>query len=120
MKKASLSTILITVLGFAAAQFFPWWSIAIIAALVIAFLGTKPLGAFAAGFAGASFLWGGMVWWQTAANQSQLAGMMGQVMGGLKPANLSYIVTLLGGTAAGLGALAGAYGRRLFIADLEA
>lgn len=69
-----LITVLLTMLlSFAACLYFPWWSIAVAAFLVTAFIPQKPLLAFLSGFVALFVLWGLLCIWISTSNNHILA-----------------------------------------------
>jgi hypothetical protein len=55
--KFTVTIILIAVLAFALGLFMPWWSIAIAAFIVAAFIQQRPIISFVAGFIGVFLIW---------------------------------------------------------------
>lgn len=120
MKKFSIQTVLIIVLGFAAQQFFPWWSIVIVAALIGAMFNFKnSLGSWLAGFVAVGLLWGGFAGFMNYGNLGLLSSNVGELMGGIDGSTLVYVTGLLGGVIGGFGAMTGTLGRKM-LAKAEA
>ncbi len=114
MKKFGLQLLIILVLGFIAQYFFPFWSIAVVAALVGFFFKYENSAAsFAAGTAAVTLLWSSYAGFLNSANLSQMSGEIGQLFkvgqGYLIPAT-----GLIGGLLGGLGAQTGTLARKLF------
>lgn len=114
MKKFGLQTLIILVLGFISQNFFPFWSIAVVAALVgFFFKYENSVASFAAGTAAVTLLWSSYAGFLNSANLSQLSGEIGQLFkvgqGYLIPAT-----GLIGGLLGGLGAQTGTLLRKLF------
>jgi hypothetical protein len=114
MKKFGIQTLAILVLGFIAQYFLPFWSIAIVAAVVgFAFKYKNSAVSFAAGTAAAALLWSSYAGYLNSANLSQMSGQIGQLFkvgqGYLIPAT-----GLLGGLLGGFGAQTGTLLRKLF------
>ena len=114
MIKFILQTLLTVLLGFFAHQFFPFWAIAAVAAVVgLLFRYENSASGFGAGFLAALLLWGGYAAWLDIANKGVLSGKMGEVfqLGG---SYLVFLTGILGGMLGGFGALTGALARKMF------
>lgn len=106
--KFIISLILIALLSFAACLYFPWWSIAIAAFLVIVVIPQRPGKAFLCGFLSLFLLWAGLSLRISNNNNHILAHKMSAVILAVDNPFLLIVVTgLLGGIIGGLGALAG-------------
>ncbi len=113
--KFTVSLLLIIVLSFVACLYFPWWSISIVAFLVVVLIPLKPGLSFLAGFLALLFLWAGLALWIGFANNFVFVEKMSMLI--LKINNSGLLITLtasIGGLVGGFGALSGAYFRRLF------
>lgn len=118
MKKFSFQTILIIILGFAAHQFFQWWSIIIVAGLVGLFFNYKnSLSSWMAGFVGVALLWGFYAAFLNYGNLGLLANSIGDLFGGISGNQLICLTGLIGGIAGGFGAMTGTLGRKLISAS---
>ena len=120
MKKFGLQLIIILVLGSIAQYFFPFWSIAVVAALVGFFFKYENSAAsFAAGTAAVTLLWASYAGFLNSANAGQFAGQIGQLFkvgqGYLIPAT-----GLIGGLLGGMGAQTGTLARKLFEKESDA
>lgn len=114
MKKFGLQTLIILVLGAIAQYFFPFWSIAVVAALVGFFFRYENSAAsFVAGTAAVTLLWSGYAVFLNSANMGQLAGEIGQLFK-VGQGYLIPITGLIGGLLGGFGAQTGTLARRLF------
>ena len=119
MKKFGLQTLVILVLGSIAQYFFPFWSIAVVAALVGFFFKYENSAAsFAAGLAAVSLLWSSYAGLLNTANASQLAGQIGQVFK-VGQGYLIPITGFIGGLLGGLGAQTGTLARKLLEKEAE-
>ena len=120
MKKLGLQTIIILVLGFIAHQFLPFWSIAVVAALVgLLFKYENSAASFAAGLVAATLLWSGYAGFLNSANANMLSGSLGELFS-VNSTLLVYITGLIGGLLGGLGAMTGTLARKMFEADVVA
>ena len=113
MKKFGLQALIILVLGFIAQHFFPFWSIAVVAALVGFFFKYENSAiSFAAGTAAVALLWSGYAVFLNAANANQLAEQIGQLF----KVGAGYLVPItgfVGGLLGGLGAQTGTLARKM-------
>ncbi len=102
-----LLTILITaILSFLAGVYFPWWAIAVAAALVAVLVPQRPLHAFLSGFVSVAGLWILLASLINASNSGILAGRIGSLMGvGSHPVIMVLLSGFIGGLVAGLAAL---------------
>lgn len=119
MKKFGLQLLIILVLGSIAQYFFPFWSVAVVAALVGFFFKYENSAAsFAAGTAAVTLLWTSYATFLNTANAGQLAGQIGELFkvgqGALLP-----ITGFIGGILGGLGAQTGTLARKLFEKETE-
>ena len=108
--KFFISIIIIGVMSFIAGQYTPWWSIAVVAFIVVLFVNQRPLSAFLSGFLGVFSLWLILALFIDAANGSILANRIGSMLGiGSNPALLAFISAFVGGLVAGFAALSASY-----------
>ncbi len=109
-----ISALLLTaVLSFAACLFAPWWSIAIIAAIVAIAVPQKPFKAFGAGFLGLFLLWAVLAFLRSSANGHLLAHKISVLI--IKMDNPILLITatgLIGALVAGFAAFTGSFVRR--------
>ncbi len=120
MKKFGLQTLIILVLGFVAQYFFPFWSIAIVAALVgFLFRYENSAVSFAAGTAAAALLWSGYAGLLNSANMAQLGGQIGSLFK-IGQGYLIPVTGFIGGLLGGLGAQTGTLARKLFEKEADA
>ena len=106
--RSIIVVLLIAFLSFAACLFFPWWSIAIVAFVVVLLIPIHPGKAFAAGFFALFLLWGGLSYWISNNNHDVLAHKMSVLV--LKQDNPLFLVlatACIGALVAGFGALTG-------------
>lgn len=111
--KFIISLLLIALLSFAACLYLPWWSVAVVAFLVTAFIPLKPLAAFLAGFTAVFVLWLSLTAWISSANEHVLAHKVSILI--LKMDNvgvLIFVTALIGALVAGFGALTGSFIRK--------
>lgn len=99
--------------GFGTQQVLPWWTLPLVAILVAAVAGVRPMTAFWGGLLAGALLWGGMAWWLHQSGEGLLAPRIGQMLGGLSTHTLTAVTALLGGLLCATGALTGSLGRRL-------
>jgi hypothetical protein len=108
------AALLISLLGFAAGLYLPWWSITIVAALVALVLNLKPGPAFLAGLIGAFLFWGGMAFFRSQANGNILAHRMSQfILKKDSPELLILITAMIGALTGAMGALTGSLLKKL-------
>ena len=109
-------TILLTaLLAFAAGLYMPWWSAALAALLVAAFVPQRIGWSVLAGALGMLLLWGLMPYFLSRANDDILAHRMAQFI--LKkddPLSLILVTAVIGAITGALGALTGILARRAF------
>ena len=93
----------------------PWWIIAI-AGFTVAFAIPQKAGvAFVAGFIALFFLWSGLSFWMSAANNHLLAHKISLLFIKVDNPILLIILTgVIGGLVAGFGSLTGRLSRKLF------
>src|SRR5687768_5843954 len=98
--------LLIAFLSFIACMYLPWWSITVVAFIVISVIPVSPGKSFMAGFISVFLLWAVMTFWISLNNDHLLAGKVSTVI--LKISNaylLIFITALIGGIVGGLAAL---------------
>lgn len=111
--KFFISLLLTALLAFAACLFLPWWSIAIAAFAVAAFIPQKPLKAFFAGFTGLFLLWGGLSFWISNNNEHILGHKVSLLILQMdSPYVLILATAVIGAVVAGAAALTGSYLRK--------
>ena len=113
--KFFISILLTALLSFALCLFLPWWVIAI-AGFVVAYAIPQKAGvSFVAGFLALFFLWAGLSFWMSAANNHLLAHKISLLFIKVdNPILLIVITGIIGGLVAGLGSLTGRLSRKLF------
>lgn len=106
--KLLTAALLVSLLGFAAGLYLPWWSISVVAALVALVLNLRPGPAFLAGLIGAFLLWGGIAFFKSQANNDILAHRMSQfILKKDSPGLLILVTALIGAITGAMGALTG-------------
>ncbi len=106
MIKFLLSVAITAILSFLAGIYFPWWAIALVAALVTALVPQRPTHSFLSGFVAVAGLWILLASLISASNNGILAGRIGRLMGvGNHPVMMILLTGLVGGLVAGLAAL---------------
>jgi uncharacterized membrane protein len=106
--KFFVSILLVALLSFTFCLYLPWWSIAIAAFIVTAFIEQKPAFGFLTGFTALFLLWTIMAFAISTSNHHLLARRMAPLIIKSNSALLLAIVTgLTGGLVAGFGALTG-------------
>ncbi len=106
--KLLLSIILIALLAGMAEWLAPWWSLAVVAALVAFLLKLRPGKAFLAGLLGIGLLWLGVVLWRDIPNGHILSARLAKLFKLPGYALFIAVTAVLGGLIGGLSAWAGA------------
>ena len=113
--KFLISVLLTALLSFAACLFLPWWVIAVTGFIVAFAIPQKAGIAFLAGFLALFFLWAGLSFWMSAANNHLLAHKISLLFIKVdNPFLLIAITGLIGGLVGGFGSLTGRLSRKLF------
>lgn len=108
--KFIVSILLTALLSFVCCLYLPWWSIAIAAFVVTAFIHQRAGKAFLTGFLGVFFLWATLAWYISSRNEHILAHKVSVLIIQTDNVSLLILVTaLIGGIVGGLGALTGSY-----------
>lgn len=111
--KLIVAFILTALLSFAAALYFPWWSIAVAAFVVAALVPQKPFKAFLSAFIAVFLLWAILAFIIDANNNHILSERISQLLMKVKSSLLLIAVTgFVGGITAGFAALSGSYLRK--------
>lgn len=108
--KFIVSILLVALLSFVSCLYLPWWSVAVAAFIVTAFIHQRPAKAFLAGFAGVFLLWGILSWYLSSRNEHILAHKVSVMI--IQSDNVPLLIlatALIGGIVGGLGALAGSF-----------
>lgn len=108
--KFFISLLLIAFVSFAACLYLPWWTIAIVAFIVLALIPQSPAKAFLCGFTSIALLWGFLSFLKSSQNEHLLAHKVSLLI--LKMDNpflLIVITALIGALVAGFGALTGSF-----------
>lgn len=116
--KFTISFLLIALLSFAACLFLPWWCIALVAFLVVAFISQRPLYAFLCGFFSVALLWALLSFYISSKNEHLLAHKVSLLI--LKMDNPLFLIVataFIGGLVAGMGALTASFIRRPALAE---
>ncbi len=117
MLKAILQIILTIITGYFAQLYFPFWSMAVVAAVVaLFFVYENSLTSFAAGFLAAFLLWAAYAYTLDAENLQILSGKLGQLFS-VSGSYLPYATGLTGGLLGGFGALTGALARKMVLSQ---
>jgi len=108
--KFIISLLLIALLSFAACLYLPWWSIAIVAFLVLALLPQTPGKAFLCGFSAIALLWALLSFYKSSQNEHLLAHKVSVIILQMdNPFLLVALTALIGAVVAGFGALTGSF-----------
>lgn len=111
--KFILQIILTAGLGYLAAQFLPFWGLAIVSVVVgFIFLYKNSLSSFLAGFIGAALLWGAYSFMIDGANQQLLSSQLGELFS-ISGSYLVYATGWLGGMIGGIGGMTGTLARKM-------
>lgn len=108
--KPAITTILIILLSFCACLYFPWWSVAIVAFVVSAFIPQRPVASFFSGFTALFVLWGVLSFWISFNNDHILAHRVSLlVLKNDNPFLLIWVTALIGALVAGFAALSASF-----------
>lgn len=108
-----VSLILTALVSYVLCLFLPWWTVAIAAFLVSAFIPQRGFASFIAGFVALFLLWGAMAWMIDSANHQILSHRVSMLV--LKIDNPLYLIlltSLTGALVAGFAAWAGSFAHR--------
>ena len=97
MKKFTLETSAILVLGALAMYVFPWWSIVVVAAVIAFFQTSGNAKSYAAGLVAGGLIWGLWASYLDAQNLGILSARMGALFQGLTGTQLLWATGFLGG-----------------------
>jgi len=111
--KFFISILVTGLLAFACGLYLPWWSVAIAAFIVASVIYQPPLRSFLTGFCAILLLWFCLILKINTANENILADRVSLVMGMGGSMMLVIISSLIGAIVGGLGALTGAYLRKM-------
>ncbi|OQP68471.1 hypothetical protein [Niastella populi] len=113
--KFGISIALTVIVSFAAGLYLPFWSAGLVAFLVSVFIYQKPGMAYLMGFTSIFLLWGALVLWIDAQNDSILSQRMASLfpLGG-SSALIILITAIVGAIVGGLSALSGSFLRRYY------
>ena len=103
----------ILVLGFITQAFLPWWTIALVAALIGASFKYTNIQSYFVGFLGVFLLWGVYAAVINHTNDGILASKIGDMFGGLSAIQMVIVTALMGGFLGGFSAFTGKLGRSL-------
>lgn len=111
--KFFVSVLLTALLSFAIGFYMGWWSIALAAFVVAAFIRQNPGKAWLSGFLGIFLLWAVLAWWLDVKNQHILSQKIAQLfpLGG-SVFLLIILTAFIGALVGGFGALTGSYIRK--------
>ena len=106
--KLLLSVLLIAALSFLAGLYTPWWSIAIIAFLIVLLIPQSIGRGFLSGFLGIFLLWGLLAFWIDVKNHSILSHRIAEIfpLGG-SSVLLILVTALIGALVGGFAGMAG-------------
>ena len=111
--KFLIAFLLIILLSFVSCLYFPWWTIAIVSFLVLAFIPLKPLQAFLCGFAAIFLFWTLLSFYISSNNDHVLAHKISVlVLNTDNPFLLVLATGLVGGLVAGFAALTASFIRK--------
>jgi hypothetical protein len=111
----TITIILTSLLAYASGLYLPWWSAALAALLVAAFVPQRADLAALSGFLGIFLLWSLMAWGISRANGDILAHRMSLfIIKKDSPGLLILMTAVIGGLTGLLGALTGSLARRAF------
>ena len=114
MIKATLQFLLTILLGFIAQNYFPFWSMAAVAAIIALFFKYKnSASGFAIGFSAAFLLWCAYAYTLNLENLGLLAAKLGTLFN-VSGNYLPYATGLIGGLLGGFGAMTGSLARKMF------
>lgn len=113
MKNTLLAALLIFALGNLCRFGLPWWSLALMAALVAWFIARNAWSAFFAGFLGGFLLWFVAAWMADQSNDGILSAKVGQLFLGMKGWQLLAVTGILGGLVGAMGALSGIWAKEM-------
>ncbi|EMR01184.1 hypothetical protein [Cesiribacter andamanensis] len=105
--KIAVKLFLIVFLAFWAEQVFPWWSVAVCAALVSALIPTTGKKAFWSGFAGIGLLWLFFALFYSIQTDFVLTQRVANLFGVGSSVVIILLTALIGAVVGGLGALTG-------------
>ncbi len=113
--KLLFSALLIAILAGVAEWFAPWWSLAIVSALLAVVLKLRPGKAFLAGLLGIALLWIAFLLWRDIPNEHILSERLAKLFSLPGYALFLTVTVVLGGIIGGLSAWAGAQLRLVFV-----
>lgn len=105
------------VLGGVAQLFFPWWTVAIVAALVAFVVNSHPAAAYAGGFFAISVLWVGYAALIDFQTQAILTPTIVELLHLPSTSHLFALTSFIGGTTGGMGAVTGNLFRKIFVKE---
>jgi hypothetical protein len=102
--------LLSAILAFISGLFLPWWGMAITSMLVALLIHQNGGRSFLSGFLGVFLLWAMLAWWIDMKNNGMLSHRIASVLPlGGNSLLLILVTGLIGGLAAGMGALTGSF-----------
>ena len=114
MKKLITSILLIIILGGVTQLFLPWWSIAMVAAIIgFLFKFDHSLWSFLAGFLAVLLLWSGYAAYLDIENAHILSERMGNLFGNISSSGVIGLTGLIGGLVGGFFAMTGTLGQKM-------
>ena len=114
MKNLLISILLIVAIGFPLQILLPWWTIALLAA-VVGFLikFDNSVWSFIAGFLAVLLLWSGYAAYLDMGNAHILSQKMGNLFGNISSGGVIALTGIIGGVVGGFFAMTGTLGRKL-------
>lgn len=110
------TSVILTIVPAAAAEyFFPWWTIAVVAFVIAFFAGLRPGKAFLSGFTAIGLLWLAWALWADLANDHILSGKMAVLFNLPNYILFILVTTLVGAVGGGLAAWSGALMKKAFV-----
>lgn len=113
--KLLLRIVIISILAYSLPYYLPWWSLAIVSALVGFMIPGSGLNAFISGFLGGGVVWLFLSWQSDAATASIMSEKIVQLFPFKDATYLIILSGIIGAIVAGLSCLTGASFRDLFI-----
>lgn len=108
--KAFILLLLIGVMSYVAGIWFPWWSIAVVAFIILVIVPLKPGAAFLIAFAAIFLLWFFLAFFRGLANDHLLDGRIAELfLHARAPVIIAVITGVIGGLVAGFAGLSASF-----------